>query len=591
MLGSKKIKYVLFDLDGTLLYTLEDLQDSVNYILTKYGYPKRTLEQVTAAVGNGLSKLLERSLSDKPENFDEMVAEFREYYAAHSAIKTRPYEGIIEMLKELKSMGLHMACVTNKPQKAADVLYEKYFAEYLDFMQGENPPMPRKPDPAPIYAAMERLGAVFGECVYIGDSEVDKATADNAGLMCYLCAWGFRGTEICTSLIPAAVAEKPSDIVHLIRYVAVCEMRLPSGGKIVVNSGNLCEAGKYLHEAFPDAKKAFIVTNSQIADHKALVRAVEDLIGEQLRPEITDGMNYTEIMKKTCIDAGFDTEICLLAPEDEKSKSLETVERIAYVADRFGMHRGDVFVSLGGGVICDTVGLCAALYMRGAGLCHIPTTIIAQCDAAVGGKVAVNFDGMKNRLGTFYHPSLVYVDTDFFRTLPIKERRAGMAEIIKYGAIADSGLFSEVEKEVLLSYPSIIMRCLQIKCAVVAEDERDTGKRHILNFGHTVGHAIEEYSNGKYSHGEAVAIGMCAMARVGEKLGITEKGTAKRIKKVCRLFQLPTCYDDANYVKYLTGDKKCDGEYIDAVFLTKIGECITKKITAQELEDLLLRWT
>ena len=286
----KRIKYVLFDLDGTLLYTLEDLQDSVNYVLTKYGYPERSLEQVTAAVGNGLSKLLERSLpeGDKPDNFDDMVAELKEYYAAHSDIKTKPYDGIIDMLKELKSAGLHMACVTNKPQKAADVLYEKYFSEYLDFMQGENPPMPRKPDPAPIHAAAERLGAKQGECVYIGDSEVDKATADNAEIMCYLCAWGFRGYKVCTSLIPAAVAEQPSDIVRLLRYVAVWEMQMPSGGKIVENSGNLREAGKYLREAFPDAKKAFIVTNSQIADHKALVKSVEDKIGEKLMPFFSD---------------------------------------------------------------------------------------------------------------------------------------------------------------------------------------------------------------------------------------------------------------------------------------------------------------
>ena len=206
---------LLFDLDGTLLYTLEDLQDSVNYILTKYGYPMRTLSQVTAAVGNGLAKLLERSLSDKPENFDEMVAEFKAYYAAHSDIKTRPYDGILPMLQELKKAGVRMACVTNKPQKAADVLYEKYFAEYLDFMQGENPPMPRKPDSAPIFHAMHRLGATAENCIYIGDSEVDKQTADNSGLRCILCAWGFRGKEVCERLKPYALAESAEDVLKI----------------------------------------------------------------------------------------------------------------------------------------------------------------------------------------------------------------------------------------------------------------------------------------------------------------------------------------------------------------------------------------
>lgn len=214
----KKINYILFDLDGTLLDSLLDLQSSLNYMLRRYNMPERNLDQVRDAVGNGLGVLVKKSLpyDVSEQQFSEMLEDFKAYYRAHAYDRTKPYEGVLDMLAQLKKQGVHMACVTNKPQEAADVLYNKYFADTLSFMQGENPPMPRKPDSAPIFAALKKLGASADECVYVGDSEVDKSTADNSGLSCILCTWGFRGKEKCVELSPEYIAERPNDIVKIV---------------------------------------------------------------------------------------------------------------------------------------------------------------------------------------------------------------------------------------------------------------------------------------------------------------------------------------------------------------------------------------
>ena len=335
------------------------------------------------------------------------------------------------------------------------------------------------------------------------------------------------------------------------------------GGRIIENTGGLCDVGEYVRTAFPNAEKAFVITDIEIAENT---------------------LHYETVLE-SLEKSGFDL-FSAVGPLGEREKVLSAVERLGKTASRHNMRRNDVFVSLGGGIICDTVGMTAALYMRGAGLCHIPTTIIAQCDAAAGGKCGVNLMRLKNRIGTFYHPGLVYIDTDVLSTLPKHEYSSGMAEVIKYGAIADRELFGILEKG-NFDMADVIMRCLKIKCDVVTEDERDTGKRHILNFGHTVGHAIEEQSKHKYTHGEAVAIGMVKMALVGEWLGITAHETAQKIAEVCARYGLKTAYKDKKYISFIGDDKKSTSDSIEAVFINDIGKCEIRKVLTKELGEML----
>jgi len=213
-----RYSYCFFDLDGTLLYTLEDLKDSMNFILKAYGYPEKSLDEIRHAVGNGLSKLAERCFpsGSDTEAFDEKVRRFKAYYAAHSDIKTRVYDGICDMLDSLKDAGIEMAVITNKVQIAADTLTEKYFPSVMSAVHGDREGCMRKPSPEPVLEVMHELGAKAEECIYVGDSEVDMQTAENAGLSCILCSWGFRGRDACLALSPDFVADTPREAADYI---------------------------------------------------------------------------------------------------------------------------------------------------------------------------------------------------------------------------------------------------------------------------------------------------------------------------------------------------------------------------------------
>ena len=189
--------------------------------------------------------------------------------------------------------------------------------------------------------------------------------------------------------------------------------------------------------------------------------------------------------------------------------------------------------------------------MRGIKYIQVPTTLLAQVDSSVGGKTGVNHELGKNMIGTFYQPSLVLVDVDTLKTLPQKEFSAGIAEIIKYGVIADKGLFDFLEaniKDIFSlgdSLIDVIKRSCEIKADVVSKDERETGLRAILNFGHTIGHAIETATGyTRFLHGEAIAIGMCAAARIAVRMGIFQKKDAERIKNLVELYKLPSTMPD-----------------------------------------------
>ncbi len=211
-------KAVIFDLDGTLLDTLEDLTAAVNHVLEAYGYPRRTNQQVRKALGNGLERLLRLSLPDAIEEakFQRMLGEFRPYYFAHCNEKTGAYPGIPELLGSLQQRGIAMAIVSNKAQPAVTELCRQYFGDYMETAIGESAAVKRKPAPDTVLKALEILGISKEDAVYVGDSEVDKATADNVGMDCILVSWGFRDRPQLEALKPWNLIDSPKEILNLL---------------------------------------------------------------------------------------------------------------------------------------------------------------------------------------------------------------------------------------------------------------------------------------------------------------------------------------------------------------------------------------
>ncbi len=215
----KKYEAVIFDMDGTLLDSIGDLTDSVNVMMRQYQYPEKTLEEVKGFVGNGIRRLLELVVpeGEKNQNFENIVADFLPYYKAHCQIKTKPYDGIIELLKELHSEGYKMAIVSNKSDPALNVLREEYFNAYIPIAIGEKTGIRKKPAPDTVYQAIEKLGCDIRKSVYIGDSEVDKMTAENAGMDCVMVSWGFRSKMTLQELGATQIADHPLEILELIK--------------------------------------------------------------------------------------------------------------------------------------------------------------------------------------------------------------------------------------------------------------------------------------------------------------------------------------------------------------------------------------
>jgi 3-dehydroquinate synthase len=236
-------------------------------------------------------------------------------------------------------------------------------------------------------------------------------------------------------------------------------------------------------------------------------------------------------------------------PAGESAKTVRTWESLseALLAASFG--RDTTIVALGGGVTGDVAGFVAATYMRGVPYVHIPTTVVAMVDSSIGGKTGVNTHAGKNLIGAFHHPSAVIVDPTCLTTLDERELRAGMAEVLKHGIILDAQYFDDVVRvlpSIIASrgasppMAGIILRSIQLKGGVVASDEREAGLRKILNFGHTIGHAIESLSNYSILHGEAIAIGMCIEARMAEQQGVASAGTTATVCNAMQRADLPT---------------------------------------------------
>lgn len=218
----KKFSTVLFDLDGTLLDTLADLADAVNYALHEMGYPAHTYDEIRMYLGNGVAMLMKRAVptGTSPEDTDRALAIFKERYAAHDKDKTAPYPGIPDLLRALHDRGVKTAVISNKFDAAVKVLNRTYFGDLIPVAIGENEAagIKKKPDPASVFAAMEELGVKKENCIYVGDSDVDLLTAENAGIPCIGCAWGFRGKTFLLQhgADPALIAETPADILDLL---------------------------------------------------------------------------------------------------------------------------------------------------------------------------------------------------------------------------------------------------------------------------------------------------------------------------------------------------------------------------------------
>lgn len=215
-----KYDTILFDLDGTLLYTLEDLTDSINYMLAKYHFPTHSIDDVRRFVGNGLRMLVVRALpmGEDYEHFDEFFKEFVDYYNTHNLIKTKPYDGIMETTKELSDMGIKMAIVTNKGQTASESLLNDFFKPNINIVIGDDGKHERKPDPAPVKMALNALGVTDkSRVLYVGDSEVDAATGENAGLDYVLCTYGFRDMDVLSKFKPVAFIDNIRKLIDIVK--------------------------------------------------------------------------------------------------------------------------------------------------------------------------------------------------------------------------------------------------------------------------------------------------------------------------------------------------------------------------------------
>lgn len=333
--------------------------------------------------------------------------------------------------------------------------------------------------------------------------------------------------------------------------------------EVLIGSGLLQKAGEEVKKVISPCKAA-IVTDSTVVHL------------------------YEETVRKSLTEAGF--SVCTFVfPAGEASKNIHTLSHLLEFLAKEEMTRTDMIVALGGGVTGDLAGFGAAVYLRGIPFVQIPTTFLAAIDSSVGGKTAVDLEAGKNLAGAFYQPKLVLCDTDVLQTLPEVVFADGIAEALKYGVLGDAALFEKIAGgDFRQDLEEIIETCVSMKRDVVEEDEFDTGKRQLLNLGHTFGHAIEQKSHFQMTHGHAVAIGMHLIAKAAEAKGIAEKGTAAAIAKALEQNQLPkeTEFSPAEVAEGTLRDKKRRGGTISFVFPKKIGDCEIVKIPVEEVEAL-----
>lgn len=339
---------------------------------------------------------------------------------------------------------------------------------------------------------------------------------------------------------------------------------------ILMERGLLSRAGELCRAALPKASRLFVVTDSTV------------------------GPLYLNRIIPSLENAGFETAICEI-PAGEASKCVEQLSRLWECMMDFGLTRTDAVVALGGGVVGDLAGFAASTILRGVDFVQIPTTLLAQVDSSVGGKVAIDLQHGKNLAGAFWQPRLVLMDPAVLGTLDDKTFADGMAEVIKYGCIRDAAFLSWLEQhpsrqEIMADIEHVLYTCCDIKRSVVVEDERDTGARMVLNFGHTLGHAYELAGHYQtWTHGQAVAAGMVKAAELGVAMGITPTGLPERIGVLLGCFGLPVSIPctHADYAAAIGLDKKGAGDSISVILLEEAGKAVAHPMPkAKLLEEL-----
>lgn len=312
---------------------------------------------------------------------------------------------------------------------------------------------------------------------------------------------------------------------------------------------------------------------------------------------ITDknvGKHYLSGIKKQLKSYGAEVYAIVIRP-GEQSKCLAEAEEIYFRLQEINFTRKDLIVALGGGVVGDLAGFVAATYLRGVEFVQIPTSLLAQVDSSVGGKVGIDLGYGKNLVGSFYQPKMVIIDPDFLNTLPDEWFTDGMAEVIKYGCISSSKLFLRLmqfkyQEDLMDDMEDIVAKCVTIKRNVVESDEREKGIRRILNFGHTVGHVIESYFEFKdYSHGQAVAIGMYQITKMSVREGITPKEALTHLQLILETYGLPwqlPQMETQKVLDILAQDKKNEGDTLNICIMPKIGRAEIVKIKKDQALEI-----
>lgn len=294
---------------------------------------------------------------------------------------------------------------------------------------------------------------------------------------------------------------------------------------------------------------------------------------------------YAQAVITALQNAGF-TVHGYVIPAGEQHKTMPVLTELLSFFAQIELTRTDFALALGGGVVGDMTGFACAIYQRGIDFIQLPTTLLAACDASVGGKTAVDLPEGKNLAGAFHQPRLVICDTDTFRSLPAPVFSEGMAEVIKHALIADRDLLNILLRK-NLPIGELVQRNVEIKAGFVCADEREHGRRKLLNFGHTLGHAVERCSNYSISHGEAVAIGMAIVSRAAERLGYSPRGTLDTVLSLLQLYALPCeCpYTAGELFRAATADKKRSGDSIDIIVLKDLGRAEALRISLPQLRE------
>lgn len=302
---------------------------------------------------------------------------------------------------------------------------------------------------------------------------------------------------------------------------------------------------------------------------------------------------YEDRLRASLEGVGFQVFAHVFTAGEQEKRPATVLKMVEHMAE-LGFTRKDLVVALGGGVVGDMAGFAASIYLRGIDFVQIPTTLLSQVDSSVGGKTGVDLPQGKNLCGTFHQPIFVLIDPLVLSTLPHRFYNDGMAEVIKYGCIQSASLFNRLQKQSGAHFiEKIIFESVDIKRRLVEADEKEQGERMLLNFGHTIGHAIEKCHNFEgVSHGEAVGIGMLMMTNISEELGLTTIGEAAKIQQLLLQYQLPIA--DASSVQSIlyaiNMDKKRCNDGINLVMLHKIGKAFIHTISNDQMEGLFRIW-